>query len=194
MDNKYYAIIRENGTNQIVSGSADDVRRKIACADDVRTVHKISGGLPEKVNIQDFRNPSKLENWEHCKRISDELDLYASGTICRCPNCSAEHDLSKAGEKFLCPDCGEISDTDAWETCGMYDYMDDILDIDYVVNFRKEYKACRVLVAYGGPNIYIDTLSGAVELYWWSDHASFPILRSTMAAIDEWAEEYYSCI
>lgn len=191
MNTKYFALTEKG----IVSGDADDVRRKVSGLD-VRALHKMKGGLPVSVNAWDFTHKTEKENRDSCKRISDELDAYAEGRVCRCPECGELHDLSDAGDAYKCPDCGEVSPVEAWETCGMWDYFDagTVLDIDYIVNYRKEYKACRVLVAYGGPNIYIDTYSGAVEMYWWTDRADFPLSRSTMAQIDEWAEEYFNCL
>ena len=190
MKNTKYFALTENG---IVSGDADDVRREIYDLD-VRALHKMQGGLPVSVNVWDFTHKAEKENRDTCKRISDELDAYAEGRVCRCPECGELHDLSDAGDAYKCPDCGEVSPVDDWDICGMYDYFEDFLDMDFISNYRKEYKACRVLVAYGGPNIYIDTYSGAVELYWWSDRASFPLRRDTMDAVDEWAEDYYNCI
>lgn len=190
MNNNLYFALTENG---IVSGDADDVRREIYDLD-VRALHKMQGGLPVSVNVWDFTHKTEKENCDTCKRISDELDAYANGRVCRCPECGELHDLSDAGDAYKCPDCGEVSPVEDWDACGIYDYFDDFLDIDYIVNYQKEYKACRVMVACGGPNIYIDTDSGAVELYWCSDRASFPLSRDTMRAVDEWAEDYYNCI
>lgn len=186
-NNKYFALTDKG----IISGSAEDVRREIY-GENVRTIHKIMGGLPVPVSVWEFTHKTETENRETCKRISDDLDAYAEGRICRCPECGGLHDLSDAGDAYKCPDCREVSPVYEWDSLSMYDYFDDFLDIDYITNYRKEYKACRVLVAYGGPNIYIDTYSGSVELYWWADRADFPLSRSTMAQIDEWAEEYFS--
>lgn len=190
MKNTKYFALTEKG---IVSGDADDVRREVYDLD-VRALHKMQGGLPVSVNVWDFTHKTDKENRDTCKRISDELDAYAEGRVCRCPDCGEVHDLSNAGDAYKCPDCGKVFPVDEWEVLGMWDYFDDFLDIDYITNHKKEYKACRVLVAYGGPNIYIDTYSGAVELYWWSDRARFPLRRDTMDQIDEWAEDFYNCI
>ena len=187
MYNDLYFALTEKG---VIRGTADEIKR----GGDIRLVHKIKGGLPVTVSVWDFTHKAEKENFDTCKRISDELDEYASGSVARCPNCGEVHDISAAGEKFCCPDCGDVSDIDCRDICGMWDYFDDFLDIDYITNYRKEYKACRVLVAFGGPNIYIDTYSGEVALYWWSDRASYPLSRDTMDVIDEWAEDYFNCM
>ena len=48
------------------------------------------------------------------------------------------------------------------------------------------------MVACGGPNIYIDTASALVKLYWWTEYAEYPLSYSARDAIDEWAEEYWN--
>ncbi len=135
------------------------------------------------------------ENFEYCKRIATELEAYENGNIYRCPECEEEIELPDGvGDKYKCPHCGEVSDVDDLEQLSLYDYFADILDIEYLVNSSKEYKACKICVAWGGPSIYIDTESRAVELYWWGQRASYSLLSSTVDAIDEWAEEYFNCI
>jgi hypothetical protein len=53
-----------------------------------------------------------------------------------------------------------------------FDYLQDALDIEYIVNSKGEYLGARVLVAFGGPNIWIDTRRDMVDGYWWSEKAS----------------------
>lgn len=51
------------------------------------------------------------------------------------------------------------------------DYLSDVLDIEYIVGSDGEYRGARVLVAFGGPNIWINTKTNTVEGYWWADRA-----------------------
>ena len=60
----------------------------------------------------------------------------------------------------------EYSDYDA--PCAA-DYIKDVLDINYIINSDKSYKGARLLVAFGGPNIWIDTTTKTVEAYWGGD-------------------------
>lgn len=55
------------------------------------------------------------------------------------------------------------------EPFNAFDYLSDALDIEYVVSNKKEYLGARVLVAFGGPNIWINTRTKQVEGYWWGD-------------------------
>ena len=49
------------------------------------------------------------------------------------------------------------------------DYLANALDIEYIISGRGEYLGARILVTFGGPNIWINTRSGVVEGYWWTD-------------------------
>jgi len=53
-----------------------------------------------------------------------------------------------------------------------FDYLQDALDIEYIVNSKREYLGARVLVAFGGPNIWINTRTKKVEGHWWNESAS----------------------
>jgi len=53
------------------------------------------------------------------------------------------------------------------------EYLEDALDIEYIVaSDRKTFLGARVLVAFGGPNIWINTRTNTVEGHWWGDSAS----------------------
>jgi len=65
---------------------------------------------------------------------------------------------------------GEYESSDEEEK-GAFDYLSDALDIEYTVDSKGEYLGARVLVAFGGPNIWINTRYKTVEGYWWSDRA-----------------------
>lgn len=55
---------------------------------------------------------------------------------------------------------------------GAFDYLQDALDIEYVVSGKGEYLGARILVAFGGPNIWINTRTKTVEGYWWEGCAT----------------------
>ena len=50
-----------------------------------------------------------------------------------------------------------------------YDYLTDALDIQFIVSGVGEFIGARVLVAFGGPSIWIDTARSVVEGAWWED-------------------------
>lgn len=134
------------------------------------------------------------ENRETCASIAHELEAYAEGRAYKCPECG-EVIIVDDGEELpdVCPGCGEKVDSDDFEQLSVYDYFDDALDIEYRVGSDRQYRSVCVMVTCGGPNIYIDTSSKAVELYWWGDRAEYRLLSDTVEAIDDVFEELYNC-
>lgn len=72
-----------------------------------------------------------------------------------------------------------------------FDYLQDCLDIEYIVSSSGEYRGARVLVAFGGPNIWVDTKRGIVEGAWWGDHATASFTDNI--GLDEALEELWNC-
>lgn len=73
-----------------------------------------------------------------------------------------------------------------------YDYISDVLDINYILNSDKTYKGARILVAFGGPNIWIDTNLMQVEGYWWGDTCILSYSNDAMG-LDESLNELFEC-
>ena len=138
----------------------------------------------------------KNENFEHCKGIARDLERVTNGEIYRCPLCGGYVHLPDGLEEdeARCPDCERFSASDKWEMVSLSEWLEDgIYDTEYTVDSRKEYRAVRIMVACGGPNIYINTRSGDVELYWWTESARYAMTRDVIDAIDELFEELYNC-
>ena len=131
------------------------------------------------------------ENREHCKRIAEDIDDYATGKCYRCSECDETLTIpDDVGDKYRCPSCGTVHEVDDLEPLSIYDYMDDVLDLRYIVERdRKTVRSVEVLVAFGGPNIWVSTESQSVELYWWTDRASYPLSNAAVEALDDWAQE-----
>lgn len=72
-----------------------------------------------------------------------------------------------------------------------FDYLQDVLDIEYIVNSKGEYLGARVLVAFGGPNIWVNTRTGTVEGAWWGDTATASFKDNI--GLDEALEELWNC-
>jgi hypothetical protein len=73
-----------------------------------------------------------------------------------------------------------------------FDYLQDALDIEYIVNSKREYLGARVLVAFGGPNIWINTRTKQVEGYWWGDSCVMSYNTDAMD-LDSALSELYNC-
>lgn len=80
-----------------------------------------------------------------------------------------------------------------WEegTPNAFEYLQDALDIEYIVNGKREYLGARVLVAFGGPTIWIDTRRKVVEGHWWGD--SFVAHYGDALGLDEVLETLWEC-
>lgn len=147
------------------------------------------------------------ENRKYCESIAKNLKSYYDGEMYRCPECGEIFDLYNDGEyetadtaadgieKATCPSCGYVSEnTNEFEQLSLWDcFGDDVYDIEYRIGSDKEYRSVRIMVACGGPNIYINTATKQVELYWWNEHESYPIGYDVCDEIDAIFEEYYKC-
>lgn len=153
-------------------------------------------GLANVVHVPGAKQKERSaaeENRQHCKHIAEEAEAYAAGAVHRCPECDEEIRFpDNVGDKYRCPHCHNVVDIDEYEQLSIWDYMNDILDIEYRCGSDKEYRSCKIMVACGGPNIYIDTASALVKLYWWTEYAEYPLSYDARDAIDEWAEEYWN--
>lgn len=83
-----------------------------------------------------------------------------------------------------------IEENDMDEDCyPISEWMSDALDIELMIGYDGEYRGCRIMVAYGGPNIYVNTRNRQVEGYWWNEHATAEIDSFACDAIDEYMNE-----
>ena len=48
-------------------------------------------------------------------------------------------------------------------------WMHDVYDVEWITYNDHSYKAARLMVAGGGPNIWVNTQDGTVDGYWGSD-------------------------
>ena len=152
------------------------------------------------ITIHGARQPHEWdENTAHCKHIAEKLDAYVNSEVRRCPDCGEEihrTDWDEVGDLFRCPECGAVGDPDWWDVLSVWDYLSDVYNVEFRTNGKKadDLRSVQIMVACGGPNIYLDTASGDVELYWWSDRARWPMSRAAVEALDEWAAEYWGCM
>jgi hypothetical protein len=73
-----------------------------------------------------------------------------------------------------------------------YDYLSYALDIEYVKDSDGNYRGAIVLVAFGGPNIWIDTRWREVRGAWWSESCTVPYTRDELA-LDECLRDLCDC-
>ena len=137
------------------------------------------------------------ENRKHCIQIAETLEQIANGQMYRCPECGEfihENELFHPETEYQCTCCKTWNTVNDCEQATFFDYFtDSVLDVEYRLNAERKFKSVRLMVACGGPNIFIDTGACEVQLYWWADRASCPIDPETCEAINECFEELYNC-
>lgn len=97
-----------------------------------------------------------LENREYCKRIADELEAIAAGQA-----------VNEDGEEM-----------------SLYDWINDALDFEYTIDSQRQYKAAKIWVTLGGPNVWVDTAERAVKLAWGTDRAEYLLDWDTCDELD----------
>ena len=95
--------------------------------------------------------------YEQCKRISEELDEL----------------VYKYNNSDDCDD--------------FIEYIEDNFGIDYIWRMGIGLIGVRILVAFGGPNIYIDTFDRVVRGYWGGTQ-SYPLYNSVVDTINDYFE------
>lgn len=120
---------------------------------------------------------------ETCKRLAYEVEAYASGSLVRCDDCGEWVPF----DNETCPECGEALCMPDEST--VYDWLEateiygERVELDFCTG-EPQYRGVRLMVAYGGPNIYVDTVNGEVVGYWGGDEASVWLDRDACNAID----------
>lgn len=104
------------------------------------------------------------ENREYLLRVREEIELYYNG----------------------------FTDEDGEEK-SMYDYLSDILDYSITIDSQMRYQSCKVWVALGGPNIWIDTANREICLAWGGERDSIYLNGDICDEIDDYFEEIYNC-
>jgi predicted RNA-binding Zn-ribbon protein involved in translation (DUF1610 family) len=194
----YYILIEGHGIHR--AESFDDMETLVQQASwHKQTIKKaviMQNGLPtEFVPETSQERFNRIEGGERCQAIAEEIDAYSDGYMYKCPECGEIVQMPEdVGDKFKCYQCGETREIEEFEQLSVYDYLDDILDIDFTVNRYKEYQSCSICIGFGGPNIFIDTADAYIKLHWGSTRKRYPIKYSTCDNIDDWAREYWDCI
>ena len=70
-------------------------------------------------------------------------------------------------------------------------WMEDTYDIRYLVDSRKEYMGAELMVAGGGPVIWVDTWRGQVKGWWGGDKVIENFADNL--GLDDYCEELYGC-
>ena len=86
--------------------------------------------------------------------------------------------------------CKHIAETISTPLEAVHEWMNDVYDIEWTTFRDHSYKAARLLVAGGGPNIWVNLQTNTVDGYWWGDTCKCPFVDNL--GLDEYLEELYA--
>ena len=89
------------------------------------------------------------------------------------------------------PEMKEDGDTGEKYRETAHEWMEDVYDIRYYVDCNKRYLGCELMVAGGGPTIWVNTYTKEVEGYWGGDKVLEPFIDNL--DLDYYNEEIYGC-
>ena len=69
------------------------------------------------------------------------------------------------------------------------DYLMGALDIEYTMDSDGNYLGSKIVMAFGGPNVYVDTRSNCVEGYW--DSNSIRVKFDDYMGLDDYLRELF---
>tara|TARA_R100000655_G_scaffold81938_1_gene121452 strand:+ start:166 stop:558 length:393 start_codon:yes stop_codon:yes gene_type:complete len=93
--------------------------------------------------------------------------------------------ITNPNPKFIGPEDEEPRQETA------HDWMEGTYDIRYYVDRDKRYLGCELMVAGGGPTIWVNTYTQQVEGYWGGDKVLEPFIDNL--DLDDYNEEMYGC-
>jgi len=71
------------------------------------------------------------------------------------------------------------------------EFMEDVYDIEWITHQDHSYKAARLMVAGGGPNIWVNTQDGTVDGYWGTDKVHWHYTDNL--GLDDYLSELHAC-
>lgn len=183
----------QNGWDSGITGSAS-LAMKWYREGDIVAVQYPEGKLLVLPEQPHKRIIKRDQNWEHCRDIAHDVEAVADGEMYRCPECGEYFRVSDDRPLHLCR-CGKLIDMedDEAEQVSILDWFSDVFNIQYVVDDKNNVDGMILMVACGGPNIYVDTFRRVVRLHWWNEKAEYELLPDACEAIEEAFEEVRSC-
>ena len=124
---------------------------------------------------------SKNKNIECCKYIAEQVEAYTNGQI-----------YNYNGEKVHESELNESELEDAERLC-LFDYLERVLDIKYILNSSRKVEDAKFMIACDGPDIWLNTENKSVELYWWGEYSHYSLTKEACDALREVATDLFYC-
>ena len=121
------------------------------------------------------------------ERKNMEVKFEDSGTPLR----RSKNRKGETSEEMLRRMCKNIADgiTEGKDASHWFDDGNDVYDIEWITHQDKSYKAARLMVAGGGPNIWVTLQTGTVDGYWGCDKVSHGFVDNI--GLDDYCQEMY---
>ena len=84
-----------------------------------------------------------------------------------------------------------VDNSEHGEQASVASWMEGVYDIEWITHQDKTYKAARLLVAGGGPNIWVNLDTKYVEGYWGGDKVTEPFIDNL--GLDDYLEDLHAC-
>ena len=129
-----------------------------------------------EVKFEDNGSPLKRSKNRHGETCEEQLRRM-------CKNIADS--ITNPDQKYIGPEDEEPRQ----ETAS--DWMEGTYDIRYYVDRDKRYLGAEIMVAGGGPTIWVNTYTKYVEGYWGGDKVLEPFIDEL--GLDDYCEEMYGC-
>ena len=110
---------------------------------------------------------------------AEELELLGNGSLW----------LDSDGETYASEEPKDEDD----EQASVLDVIGDVYNVKFIVDGEREFENVRLMVACGGPSIWLDTETMNIELYWGGEEMCLPMDYDAVSEIRAYGEELYSC-
>ena len=141
--------------------------------------------------VRHKRSDDLSDNKTRVESIAKTLDDIAQGRAILAGGDIKTWDELTDDERRAYEENRDIGDKDQPRDASMFDYLADNCGIWYLLDSYKELVHGRVCMAFGGPNIYIDTDTGKVVLYWCLVRAEASMTDAAVEAVDEFLDDMY---
>ena len=84
-----------------------------------------------------------------------------------------------------------VDNSEHGEDASVASWMEGVYDIRYIVDREKRYFSAELLVAGGGPTIWVSLNEMEVQGYWGGDRVTVPFIDNL--GLDDYCEEMYGC-
>ena len=105
-----------------------------------------------------------------------------------------KEETCEAQLRRMCKDIADDISNDSHDggISGASRWREGVYDIRYIVDSEKKYLGAMLMVAGGGPTIWVNTWTKEVEGYWGGDRVTWSFRDEI--GLDDYNEEMYNCI